>query len=402
MELSSLSPLNVVNWSFRQLRGFLGSEDESNIGSSARLDVKNLVLVDNVKVKMQIICPLFFWKCGLMLEIYLKEAAKLVLNRVSSSNASTVDRIYSKEMFCAEFVHLFDENAALSETDFDVLLTFLSRDKDAIIYDGKVWIDAINRLSCLAVDYANYYVKTIKFKDANDSSTSITQQDTTIASLKTLISNLTTQVESLEQRIKELSITAQKAVNNKNRISALSALRSKKLAEGNLKKRTDTLAQVEEVYSKIEQAADQVEIVKVMEASTGVLRGLHAQVGGVERVEDVVEELREEMTKVDEVGSVISEGGPVVDEGELDDELEAMESQDREEREKKEAEETRQRLADLEKIEEAGRHEAQKETQSELDIDESISRLSKMSLQEGLENEPEKAKSTQNMRTVSE
>lgn len=205
----------------------------------------------------------------------------------------------------------------------------------------------------------------------------------TIASLKTLISNLTTQVESLEQKIKEHSIAAQNALNNKNRISALSALRSKKLAERNLKQRTDTLAQVEEVYSKIEQAADQVEIVKVMEASTGVLRGLHAQVGGVERVEDVVEELREEMGKVDEVGNVISEGGPVVDEGELDDELEAMESQDREEREKKEAQETTRRLVELEKIEKVGREAAQKETQSELDIDESINRLSQMSIQEG-------------------
>lgn len=50
VELPTLNPLNVVNWSFRQLRGFMGSEDESNIGASAKLDVKNLVLVDNVKV----------------------------------------------------------------------------------------------------------------------------------------------------------------------------------------------------------------------------------------------------------------------------------------------------------------------------------------------------------------
>ena len=56
VELPSLNPLNVVNWSFRQLRGFVGSEDESNIGSSARLDVKNLVLVDNVKVG----CAMFY------------------------------------------------------------------------------------------------------------------------------------------------------------------------------------------------------------------------------------------------------------------------------------------------------------------------------------------------------
>ena len=245
-------------------------------------------------------------------------------------------------------------------------------------------------------------VKTIKFKDANDSSTSITQQDMTIASLKTLIASLSTQVENLERKIKELSITAQNAVNNKNRISALSALRSKKLAERNLKQRTDTLAQVEEVYTKIEQAADQVEIVKVMEASTGVLRGLHAQVGGVERVEDVVEELREEMAKVDEVGNVISEAGPVVDEGEIDDELEAMESEGRQTQEEKAAEETQRRLAELEKIEKAGRATAQKQTQSELDIDESIDRLSQMSIDDSAEKKVATAQTTQNMQTLAE
>ena len=65
-------------------------------------------------------------------------------------------------------------------------------------------------------------------------------------------------------------------------MSALAALRSKKLNETALAQRTETLSQLEEVYSKVEQAADQVAIVRVMEASAGVLRNLHAEVGGVE------------------------------------------------------------------------------------------------------------------------
>jgi charged multivesicular body protein 7 len=158
----------------------------------------------------------------------------------------------------------------------------------------------------------------------------------------------------LDVKINELRIATQNAINNKNRILALSALRSKKVAERNLKQRSDTLIQLEEVYIKIEQAADQVDIVRVMEASTGVLRALHAQVGGVEKVVDVVEELREEMAKVDEVGNLITEAGPVIDEGELDDELLAMESQERQVREAIEAEETKRRLAELEGIEGVG------------------------------------------------
>ena len=172
---------------------------------------------------------------------------------------------------------------------------------------------------------------------------------------------------------------------NKNRISAVSAIRSKKIVEQNLSQRLNTLAQLEEVYLKIEQAAGQVEIVQVMEASAGVLRGLHAQVGGVERVEDVVEELREEMTKVNEVGSIINEAGPVIDEDEIDDELEALAKSDREAEEEKEAEETRRKLAELDSLKQAS-DEAARQAQGENDLDtqlaESIGRLSSMSVRD--------------------
>lgn len=202
-----------------------------------------------------------------------------------------------------------------------------------------------------------------------------------------IISDLTKQVANLEGKIDQLNAAAKTALNNKNRVSALSALRSKKLAEHNLKRRSDTLAQLEEVYTKIEQAADQVEIVRVMEASTGVLRGLHAQVGGVEKVEDIVEELREEMSKVDEIGSIMNEAGPVIDEGEIDDELEAIESQERQAKEEKEAEETRRRLAELDSIEHTAKEAARKAEAEQQDTEsvlaESLGKLSQMSIEDG-------------------
>lgn len=190
---------------------------------------------------------------------------------------------------------------------------------------------------------------------------------------------------NLEAKIVDLNNAAKVSLNRKNRVSALSALRSKKLVEQNLKQRTDTLAQLEEIYTKIEQAADQVEIVRVMEASTGVLRGLHAQIGGVEKVEDVVEELREEMSKVDEVGNILNEAGPVIDESEIDEELEALENQERQAKEEKEAEETRRKLAELDSIQQAAKEatrkaEAEQDTAS--DLAESIGKLSNMSIED--------------------
>ncbi|KAJ5648038.1 hypothetical protein N7490_004410 [Penicillium lividum] len=333
---AALSPWNVMSWGVRQLKGFVIGEGES----APKIQVQELVLVEN-----------------------LEEAGDLVIKKATaSSKSSKLDLIWSKESFVEEYSTILHDATELSDSDFDVLLLYLSRDCGAIAYDGR----------------------TIKFR-SSDGPAQITQQDTTIASIKTLISTISKQVMDMESKIAELTESAKTALTNKNRISALSALRSKKLVEHNLSQRLSTLAQLEEVYFKIEGAAGQVEIVQVMEASTGVLRGLHAQIGGVERVEDVVETLREEMAKVDEVGSIMNEAGPVIDEGEVDDELEAMEKSDHEAKEELEAEETRKRLAELDGIkqasDEAARH-AQRTKDVESELAESIGRLSNMSVED--------------------
>lgn len=192
------------------------------------------------------------------------------------------------------------------------------------------------------------------------------------------------QCTTLSTRITTLAARASSSVKTGNRVSALSALRSKKLAEKNLEQRSDTLHKLEEVYTRIEQAVDQVEIVKVMDASAGVLRSLNKTVGGVENVENVIERLQEEMGKVDEVGKVLEEplnAGAVVDEGEIDDELEALEQEERREREK-EAEVTRKRLQELEKPEAGGKEAEGKQTDvsARSQMEESTKRLSQMSI----------------------
>ena len=189
----------------------------------------------------------------------------------------------------------------------------------------------------------------MKFKGPGDTST-LSTQDKTIASLKILIADMNSQIALLASRISKLSETARAAVENKNTISARAALRSKKLNETVLTQRTEALLQLEEIYGKIGQAADQVAILRVMEASAGVLRGLNAEAGGVEKVEDLVEILRDEMSKVDDVSSAIDAGSHenrVGDEDGIDEELESLERQAKAEQEEKEAQLTAERLAGI-------------------------------------------------------
>ncbi len=190
----------------------------------------------------------------------------------------------------------------------------------------------------------------MKFKGPEDTSSTLSTQDKTIASLKILIADMNSQIALLARRISKLSGIARAAVEDKNKISALAALRSKKLNETVLAQRTEALIQLEEIYSKIEQAADQVAILRVMEAGAGVLRSLNAEAGGIEKVEDIVEILRDEMSKVDEVSSAIDAGGHenrVSNEDGIDEELESLERQAMAVQEEKEARLTEERLASI-------------------------------------------------------
>lgn len=304
-------PWSIASWGFRQL-GLTGA---FTFGSDDRLPGGQFVVIAN-----------------------LEAASKAVVEQTAALN-SRFERTFTKLQFQTEFRDSILKSHRLSETDMEVLLRFMSRDQGLLLYDGK----------------------TIKIKNPGVQDTVITTEDETIASLRELTEYLEHQTAVLEKKIEELTLAAKQAITKKNRVSALAALKSKKLAESSLQKRFATLSQLEEISAKIEQASDNVQLVTVMGASTEVLKNLNAQVGGAEGVEEVVDHLREQMSQADEVSSILAEQGPVVDEGEIDDELEAMlqEEKKREEdieqakkeaEEKKEVEETARRLAELDAL----------------------------------------------------
>jgi charged multivesicular body protein 7 len=281
----ALKPWELLSWGLRQL-GLAGGQDGED-----KLPIGRLAILANI------------------------ESAANELNQRVTGLTRRTDRIYSKKLFQEAFANTLGGKNQMTTADMDVLLKFMARDKGMLAYDGQ----------------------TIKLRGPTDAETlSITSEDSTIASLKTLIDDLQAQVDGLSVRVEKLASTGRDAIARKNRISALAALRAKKLIETNLSRQSATLLQLEEVYAKIGQAADQVELVRILEGSTGVLKSLNAEMGGAERVEDVVHELNEQMAQVEEFGKALTEVGQGTDnQDEVDAELEAME---REEREKKRAE----------------------------------------------------------------
>lgn len=330
-----IKPWDIVGWGLRQFGISFGG---------GKLPGGRLVILGNVE-----------------------EAAKVFAGK-SLSKTGRVGRIYSKRMFKEEFGDVLGEHT-LSEADVDAFLKFLTRDKKIIAYDGE----------------------TIKLKAPTDSKIPVlTQEDTSIASLKSLIADLEIQTKLFTERVEEMERAAKKAVAKKNRVSALAALRSKKSAETTLATRHATLSQLEEVLAKIEQAADQSDLVRIMESSTKVLSSLNKEVGGVKRVDDIVDQLREQMGQVDEVGDIIAEPAQNnVDDAEVDDELEAMEREEkgkvekkerlgREEKKGTEAADTKRKLEELEEVERKAR-EAKKE---DAVVDQSTRGLRRMPLEQ--------------------
>lgn len=265
----------------------------------------------------------------------------------SQSSSSTVSHIHTLSSIASSLP------VPLSPIDLSLLLTYLTRDKPSLT--TKVLTNG-----------------TILVKQGT---APITDTDITIATLKQLHSHLSSQIPLLESSIAQYTNTAREAISSKNTSAARAALRRKKLVSDAMEKRHDQAFSVQQTLDKIDQAADNVAMVHAMEASAGVLQKLIAEVGGAEGAEKVTDRLAEEMSTVDEISAVINEPGvgQVVDEGEVDEEFEALVHEDaervrkenilmeekkraekareQEEQQKREAAETRKKIHDLDHYE---------------------------------------------------
>ncbi|KAM3466237.1 hypothetical protein MY5147_000772 [Beauveria neobassiana] len=256
------------------------------------------------------------------------EAATKQFSDIMAEHTSKFDRVFTKSQFYNTFASDLIDSQRLSEADMNVLLCYLSRDKGLIEYDGKI----------------------IRVKGVGDQS-GITEDDKAIASLKEVTLKVKHQADLLSARIDELELDAKKALARKNKVSALAALRQKKAAEQTLSARYATLNQLEETANKIEQAADNVAVVRALEASSGVLRSLNAQVGTPDKVDTVMDELRERAADTEELAALLAEStGAPVDEGEIDDELAEMERAARDKEEEKQAESAKHEIESLPEV----------------------------------------------------
>ncbi|KAF2690441.1 hypothetical protein K458DRAFT_328827 [Lentithecium fluviatile CBS 122367] len=287
----------------------------------------------------------------------VEAAAAEVLKRFQAQpQISAADRILSRPAFLKRFASVLNETVPITADDLDILLTHLSRDRQALAFSDRA----------------------VKFKaEIEEAPAPITDEDVALADLRDCMDKVNAQLPILHAKIVTLDQAAREAVQQTQMVRAKTALRSRKLAESALAHRSALALQLEEAYMKLQQAADQIDVVEAMKAGADAMDVLNQKVGGAEGAQNIMDAVNEQMTTVDEIASIINESATPVNEEEVDDEFETMEKAEKEKREQEEAAKTATRLAELagaEKIQkekEAQREEEQERKRHEAAMEES-------------------------------
>jgi charged multivesicular body protein 7 len=344
------TPWEVVRWGLRSLGlGILYGHDNFTVG--------RFVVVENVEL-----------------------AAKEVSELQRSLGVTSTAGVYSLKTFTSTFEGVLGEDCVLSANDVQVLLRYMSRDRPSLSYDPQS--------------------QTIKFAPSETSKPlPVEANDISIAQVKSLQLTLTQALPPLEARYAELDARVRDAITKKQTSAAKSFLKARKLIENTLEQRRANLLQVEGSLHAIETAATNVEIVSAMQESTKVMRDLNARVGGVEGVERVTDAMREEMDTAEEISHAIAEPGTetVVDEGEVDEEFEALLAQGKakEDALKREEEKAREEMEKKERMKRLEEEET-REKLRRLEEWEKFQRAAKEAEKEKLAEENEKAKELEN------
>jgi charged multivesicular body protein 7 len=235
------------------------------------------------------------------------KADKLISRKALESFAleisQKIDTDNSKKVFTQsqfqEYVNaLDDQSKSLSDLDFDVLLKYLHRDLQKIKIDDGI------------------------IKVGNED---ITEQDRGILQLRSTLDSINEKSAELTKKIDDLTIKIKQSLKNNNKELAKNLLRSKKIAQDSLNKQVESLAQLESVLYKLDEASNNIQILNALDAGSTLLKDLNTEIGGVSRVEDIMNKLEDEKLKADEISNeIIRFGSEVIDNDEIDEEYEEM------------------------------------------------------------------------------
>ncbi|KAI5966495.1 SNF7 [Candida pseudojiufengensis] len=152
-----------------------------------------------------------------------------------------------------------------------------------------------------------------------------------IVELREHISTLNKKKNHLQQQMDDQDQVARKYVASKQTNLAKNALKRKKGYEANLMKVENQIETLETQLVSIEGANLNLETMKAMKQGATAMKQIHGEYD-VDKVEDTMDEIREQVELADEISEAISRpvGNEFIDEDELDEELAELENENKE------------------------------------------------------------------------
>lgn len=206
---------------------------------------------------------------------------------------------------------------ALSTEELSILLNFLSRDRHRLIHEGDL------------IKFQPFGMKNPGSSSSSPSAglSPVTETDVAISKLKAVRAQVETHVSALAARHDAQTVLLREQVRNsgagssggigttgESKRRALATLRAQRETERQMQTCAERESQISAVLDKIDEAVAQVGMVDAMQAGSVALRSVMDRVGGIERVETVLDGVREQMDRVDEVQTVLSEAAVAMDE----------------------------------------------------------------------------------------
>ncbi|VVT58762.1 uncharacterized protein SAPINGB_P006371 [Magnusiomyces paraingens] len=192
----------------------------------------------------------------------------------------------------------------LSETDLDVLLEYLSKDKPRLVYkDDTIKID-------LSAEQVSDLVP-------------ISEKDRAVANMRGTIEAVLHRVDTLSAHITVCEDKARVALAAGRKPVARYALRSRRLAQSSQESALGMLANLETTLHSIDTATDNAGVMAALQSGIHILTNLNSEIGSVEKVAELVDELDEAVADTEEIGRQIGTLSQV-DEDLVEDELQEL------------------------------------------------------------------------------
>jgi len=149
-----------------------------------------------------------------------------------------------------------------------------------------------------------------------------------ISKLRETLDMLEKREQFLQKKIDGQTAEAKKFMQQKNKRAALMCLKRKKTYETQIEKIAGARMTIEQQVMTLEGANVSLEAMNAMKMGAASMKSIHQDIN-IDKVDDTMEEIREQMDIANEINEAISSplGGETLDEDELLSELEELEQE---------------------------------------------------------------------------